>query len=359
MSYDSYRGRDPRCKKTYSYPDSTLIVNSDKSSITCIPSPNEISRPCPGLMEKEYDPESPVSDINFSPISANRSEVDPSPVPAPFLACAVCGTTPSSTPLYGCELSHIVCTTCRSVGGSLLSCPRCGSQDINHHLTIAEELLEAEQKKNCLVFCPFKVEGCNTVTRKLTMNDHEEQCLFRPIKCPKAMFSTSCSHVGPFCTIQQHGRDKHSLHHGVTVLELGVISSKMFDKGTEKTCCDDLNNAKFQPLELLYGENLFYCYFERVAERCIWFFFIRIVGNLKQASKFRSNISVGHAGLERSEMGKARLNYSGPVAHYDMRRDEIRGTGMVLAVPDEVLRACKVDNILFRVWFKVEKIDDI
>merc|ERR1719450_548531 len=26
-------------------------------------------------MEKEYDPESPVSDINFSPISANRSEV--------------------------------------------------------------------------------------------------------------------------------------------------------------------------------------------------------------------------------------------------------------------------------------------
>ena len=128
-------------------------------------------------------------------------------------------------------------------------------------------------------------------------------------------------------------------------------------------------------MELLYGENLFYCYFERVAERCIWFFFIRIVGNLKQASKFRSNISVGHAGtdlllmlkhlsvyrpgLERSEMGKARLNYSGPVAHYDMRRDEIRGTGMVLAVPDEVLRACKVDNILFRVWFKVEKIDDI
>merc|ERR1719481_1111493 len=54
-------------------------------------------------MEKEYDPESPVSDINFSPISANRPAVDPSPVPASFLACAVCGTTPSSTPLYGCS----------------------------------------------------------------------------------------------------------------------------------------------------------------------------------------------------------------------------------------------------------------
>ena len=88
---------------------------------------------------------------------------------------------------------------------------------------------------------------------------------------------------------------------------------------------------------------------------------------------FRSSISVGHAGtatisvviailllnragLERAEMKKAGLKYSGPVAHYDMRRDEIRGKGMVLAVADEVLKACKVENVLFRVWFKVEKI---
>ena len=53
-------------------------------------------------------------------------------------------------------------------------------------------------------------------------------------------------------------------------------------------------------------------------------------------------------------MEKAGLRYSGPVAHYDMRRDEIRGKGMVLAVADEVLKSCKVDNVLFRVWFKVE-----
>ena len=88
----------------------------------------------------------------------------------------------------------------------------------------------------------------------------------------------------------------------------------MFDKGADKTCCDDLNNAKFQvpfkyasscydqnvlfqPLELLFRESLFYCYFERVAERGLWFFFIRIVGNQEQASMFRSIISVGHAGM--------------------------------------------------------------
>ena len=62
-----------------------------------------------------------------------------------------------------------------------------------------------------------------------------------------------------------------------------------------------------------------------------------------------------HVGLERVDMKKAGLRYSGPVANYDMRRDEIRGKGMVLAVADEVLKSCKVDNVLFRVWFKVEE----
>jgi len=314
------------------------------------------------LPDKDYDPESPISDINVSPSPVHHSppliSSPPilSPVPSSsFLVCVVCGTTPSAIPLYGCGLSHIVCSTCRTVGGSLLSCPRCGSQDISHHLTIAEELLEAELKNNCLMFCPYKVEGCSTVTRGQVMSQHKEQCLFRPVKCPKSMFSMSCTHIGPFCTIQQHGRDRHNLHQGVTVLQLGVISSKMFDKGPDKTCCDDPSNAKFQPLELTYQESLFYCYFERVADRRLWFFFIRMFGNQEQSSKFRANIMIGHSGLERGDVDLAGLRYSGGVACYGMRREEIRGKGMVLAVADEVLRSCKVGNVLFRVWFKVEE----
>ena len=209
-----------------------------------------MARSCPAKIftgenvpEKESDPESPISDFSLSSSPVHL----PSPVPSSsFLICVVCGVTPSTIPLHGCKLSHIVCSTCRSVGGSLLSCPRCGSQDISHHLTIAEELLEAELAKNCLVFCPYKAEGCSTVTRGQLMDQHKELCLFRPVKCPKAMFSMSCTHIGPICTIQQHGRDRHNLHQGVTVLELGVISSKMFDKGPDRTCCDDLSNAKFQ-----------------------------------------------------------------------------------------------------------------
>ena len=59
------------------------------------------------------------------------------------------------------------------------------------------------------------------------------------------------------------------------------------------------------------------------------------------------------SGLGRADMDQAGLRYSGAVAHYDMKREEIRGKGMVLAVADEVLRSCKLGNVLFRVWFKV------
>eukprot|EP00092_Neocalanus_flemingeri_P016611 GFUD01017972.1.p1 GENE.GFUD01017972.1~~GFUD01017972.1.p1 ORF type:complete len:408 (+),score=130.92 GFUD01017972.1:90-1226(+) len=373
MSEPSYRDRDPRCSRASSLltadsRDKVAIRDPDKF---CVSKSSPLPHPVPSLAgscpasilpdekttDKEYDPASPISDIHLSPSPVHPSlPPHSSPVPnSSFLVCVVCGTTPSSTPLYGCELSHIVCSICRSVGGSLLSCPRCGSQDISHHLTIAGELLEAELEKNCLVFCPYKPEGCSTVARGQVMAQHKEQCLFRPVKCPKSMFSMSCTHIGPLCTLQQHGRDRHNLHQGVTELELGVISSKMFDKGRDKTCCDDPNNAKFQPLELTYQDSLFYCYFERVADRGLWFFFIRMFGNQEQASMFKANIMIGHSGLERGDKEVAGLRYSGAVAHYSMTREEIRGKGMVLAVADEVLRSCKVGNVLFRVWFQVEE----
>ena len=60
------------------------------------------------------------------------------------------------------------------------------------------------------------------------------------------------------------------------------------------------------------------------------------------------------SGLDRADMEQGGQRYSGAVAHYNMSREEIRGKGLVLAVADEVLKSCKVGNVLFRVWFKVK-----
>ena len=151
-----------------------------------------------------------------------------------FLVCVVCNTTPSSPPLYGCESSHIICSTCRIVGGSLLSCPRCGSSDLLHRLQVAEELLKAELDENKLVLCPYKSVGCHKITRTSQMGEHRASCLFRPVSCPKGLVSISCTYIGPLYTIQQHARDEHNLHQGITVLEPGLIASKMFDKSSYK-----------------------------------------------------------------------------------------------------------------------------
>jgi len=277
-------------------------------------------------------------------------------IPGSFLGCSHCGKIPSSRPLFGCEQSHILCSSCRSVGVSLQSCSRCGSQDLSHHLTIAEELLNAEMNSDRLTTCPYIKSGCSIVTSREMISAHREVCLFRPVECPKTIYSKSCKFIGPFCTIQQHGRDSHKLHVGVTQLDSGLITSKMFDKGLHETRCEDRNNAKFHPLELVVGGDLFYCYFERVAERGLWFFFVRLVAGKDEASKFKSRIMLGEANLDRNSMNLAELEFRGKVANYDMTRDEIKSKGMALTVADEVLRSFKVENILFRVWFKVEKV---
>jgi hypothetical protein len=55
--------------------------------------------------------------------------------------------------------------------------------------------------------------------------------------------------------------------------------------------------------------------------------------------------------LDRANMEQAGPRCSGAVAQYSMRREEIRGKGMVLALTDKVLWSCKAGNVLL-VWCK-------
>ena len=69
-----------------------------------------------------------------------------------------------------------------------------------------------------------------------------------------------------------------------------------------------------------------------------------------------ATISVGKGGLARSAKERASHIYKGPAAPYSLGRREIYSKGLMLTIPDEVMRANKVKNILFRVWWKVELI---
>ena len=66
---------------------------------------------------------------------------------------------------------------------------------------------------------------------------------------------------------------------------------------------------------------------------------------------------MGNGGLARKDREKASHFFKGLVAHYTLDKREIYGKGLMLAIPDEVMKAGKVGRALFRVWFKVDLVD--
>ena len=67
-----------------------------------------------------------------------------------------------------------------------------------------------------------------------------------------------------------------------------------------------------------------------------------------------ATISVGHGGLAREDREKANYVFRGQAAPYSLGRRDIYNKGLMLAIPDEAMKASKVGTILFRVWWKVE-----
>ena len=59
-----------------------------------------------------------------------------------------------------------------------------------------------------------------------------------------------------------------------------------------------------------------------------------------------ATISAGKRGLARSAKERASHLYKGPAAPYSLGRRDIYNKGLMLAIPDKVMRANKVKNIL-------------
>ena len=85
--------------------------------------------------------------------------------------------------------------------GEGLQCPDCGEKDLGCRLVVAESLLPTELQEGPRP-CPFKESGCTALLGAGQRTRHAASCLFRPVRCPKAIFSSSCLYKGPYCTIQ-------------------------------------------------------------------------------------------------------------------------------------------------------------
>ena len=138
---------------------------------------------------------------------------------------------PSAPPLYGCSNGHLVCNACRSTGGEVLhSCMTyllLKVKKVSSALTVEKRISLADSLLPSLCFLPScreapdpaltrysyhqrpsikptltKESGCTTLLGAGPRTRHAMTCLFRPVRCPKAIFSSSCLYKGPYCTIQ-------------------------------------------------------------------------------------------------------------------------------------------------------------
>ena len=128
--------------------------------------------------------------------------------------------------------------------GESPECPECGEKDLSCRLSVAESLLPAELEGGPRP-CPFKViysdlksfrfscwkdSGCTALISVGSRARHATTRLFRPVRCPKAIFSSSCLYKGPYCTIQVLFSDLVRLRKKLFFLEPREISAQLRER---------------------------------------------------------------------------------------------------------------------------------
>ncbi|KDR17812.1 E3 ubiquitin-protein ligase SIAH1B [Zootermopsis nevadensis] len=105
-------------------------------------------------------------------------------------------------PIAMCVSGHSICYTCRE---KLLTCPVCRCPFSKGRNLLAENLLGKMRFP-----CRFSNRGCKKTMTSYGVRKHEDECNYRPFKCPFTCFTkTECHWVGNETSIKNHLRRKH------------------------------------------------------------------------------------------------------------------------------------------------------
>ena len=110
------------------------------------------------------------------------------------LKCYGCGSGPRAGKphWYKCFSSHQICENCNGY-----QC-KCGDSIIKEHCKFIEALLKS-MRFNCV----NQSRGCQGISGEEAMIFHEQECIFRLVKCPRI----GCQWKAPFHTLTQHMKD--------------------------------------------------------------------------------------------------------------------------------------------------------
>jgi len=240
--------------------------------------------------------------------------------------CPVCFDVPRKAPIPVCPNGHVVCVRCVRA-----ECPTCRVNMEQGTSTLAVTVVENIEHQ-----CDN--EGCGLSFHLKDLEDHAIKCEHRRVQCPGLDCTTMITvaslrdHVINCCVERAEIRH-YKLPHRFTYM----MNEEVKDLSGEN------QNFMWRLEGLKFEENIFFLKVTRKARKGRWFFFVQMVGNAEETSKFAVTIAVFRP--EDSGEGKYSQRYSGDICPIDVCSvDDAEDLGYCLTIKDGGMAKLFVKN---------------
>ncbi|KAK8934029.1 E3 ubiquitin-protein ligase SINAT3 [Platanthera zijinensis] len=190
--------------------------------------------------------------------------------------------------ILDCPNGHTLCSTCKTRVQN--RCPTCRQELGNIRCLALEKVAES-----FVLSCGYSSQGCLGIFPYYSKLKHENQCRFRPYRCPFA----GCSVTGDIPFLVGHLRDDHKvdMHSGCTFNHRYVKSNSL-----------ETDNATWM-LTVFHCFGQYFClHFEafKLGEAPVYMAFLRFMGSPGDARNYAYSIEVGASGRKLLWQGTPR-----------------------------------------------------
>jgi len=240
--------------------------------------------------------------------------------------CPVCFSIPRMPPVPCCKNGHVICARCKD---KVDVCPTCRVEMTG--MTSCVNQVAATIIQRIQHPCDFREAGCDRKFDIHSIDEHEESCKYRLVRCPH----WACDEMISLTALTSH-----------------VISSECGDNYMTKTlpyqeeieytrALDDQDGSSFWRPSLLQFQNItFYLQIEKSGKNRQWYFYVQMEGSASLCQEFGTQITVCKSPSDDhfSKKDLFSICYYGKVCPIDTKgAEEIEHDGCGLNVRDAVM----------------------
>lgn len=231
--------------------------------------------------------------------------------------CPVCFSVPRAPPVPCCQNGHVICTRCKE---KVEHCPTCRIPMTNCVSQVAATIIQRIQHP-----CDFRDAGCQQRFDINAIDQHEERCMYRLVRCPH----WACDEMISLTSLTSH----------VISAECGdnyMTKPLPYQEEIEYTrALDDRDGSSFWRPSLLQFQNItFYLQIEKSGKNGQWYFFVQMEASSAECENFETRITV----CKNTTSDRFSISYHGKVCSIDIKGAEELDQGACgLSVRDAVM----------------------